>query len=103
MQSFELSCVKKKATVRQEIFDFENKEGQKLFFDATNDSNSFVSCFDDRFSVERNSNKFLKKLDDTFHKCFKKIRIKSKPTLATATDQVSKKILLKTRLKILLD
>ena len=44
----------------------------------------------------------MKILDDTFHRCFKKIRIKSKPTLATETDEVSKKIQLKTRLKILL-
>ena len=100
---FELFCEKKDVKVRHEIFDFKSSEGQNMFFEATSDAKSFVSCFDDRFTIERNSNRFLKKLDDTFHKCFKKIRIKSKPSLSRETDEVTKKIQLLTRLKVLLD
>ena len=60
--------------VRREIFDFKNKEAQKMFHDVTNTSTKYQSLFDPDKSIEKNVNKFYKTLDDTLHQCFDKIQ-----------------------------
>ena len=75
---FTLNYKPKKVEVRREIFEFKNKEAQKKFFNVTNLSGRFGSCFDPARPAAQNINKFNKALDDTFHQCFKKYRIKSK-------------------------
>ena len=83
--------------VRREVFDFKNKESQKMFFEATNLSTKFSGIFDQKGPIENNVNKFYKTLDDTFHQCFKKIRIKSKNSVPN--DEEEKNILKKMNLK----
>ena len=40
-------------------------------------STKFKTCFSDCRTLEQNVNKYFKALDDTFHQCFKKVRIMS--------------------------
>ena len=75
---FKLKYTTKKSFTRREIFDFKIKEGQRMFFEATNISNRFSECFDPLKPVEENVNRYYKTLDDAFHQSFKKIRIKSR-------------------------
>ena len=76
--SFSLSYKPKKSEVRKEIFDFKNKDAQKRSLHITSLSGKFSSCFDPKKPFEQNVNKFYKTLDDTFHQCFEKYRIRSK-------------------------
>ena len=75
---FSLKYTKKKSIVRREVFNFKDKEAQKYFYEQTNISTKFKACFSDDKTIEQNVNKYYKTLDDTFHHCFKKVRIKSK-------------------------
>ena len=52
----------------------------------------FVSCFDPNRPVEKNINKYYKSLEDTFHQCFTKIRIRNKNKVHE--DESKKKILI---------
>ena len=75
---FSLKYTTKKNTVRREIFNFKDKDAQKYFYQTTNISTKFRSCFVPGKSFEESVNKYYKTLDDSFHQCFKKIRIRSK-------------------------
>ena len=74
---FSVSFNKKPNIVRKEFFKFKCEEGRKKFLDATSSNNLFTSCFSNLKSFETCSNKFYRTLTRTFHKCFKKIRIKN--------------------------
>ena len=76
-----LTYNKKKTQIKRECFNFKNKEEQQKFFNLTSETKKFSSCFQNEESFENNSNKFFKTLNDAFHTCFKKIRIKSKSTI----------------------
>ena len=78
MASFDIDYIIKKPEIRQEIFNFKSKESQKKFFNVTNFSNKFGSCFNPNYTPEQNMNKYFKTLDDVLHQCFEKIRIKSR-------------------------
>ena len=60
---------------RIEMFNFKNRENQETFLDETTATNNLSSSFRQGRSFLHNSNIFLKNLNDTFHTCFKKIRI----------------------------
>ena len=74
---FSLKYVKKKSIVHKELFNFKDTEGQKHFYELTNLSTKFKTCFSDCRTLEQNVNKYFKALDYTFHQCFKKVRIMS--------------------------
>ena len=78
--SFNIKYTKKQPIIKREIFNFKNQEAQEKFKMLTANTNKFSLSFDSSKSIEKNSNKFFKTLDDAFHSCFKKIRIKSKTT-----------------------
>ena len=75
-----LTYNKKKTQIKRECFNFKNKEEQQKYFNLTSETKKFSSCFQNEESFENNSNKFFKTLNDAFHTCFKKMRIKSKST-----------------------
>ena len=61
---------------RRKIFNLKNKECQQSFYETTSHGEKLQSCFQSNNSFENQSNKFFKSLDDTLHKCFKKIRVR---------------------------
>ena len=75
---FTLKYNSKKNVVRREVFDFKDKDSQKKFHELTNITSKFEGIFESDRPIEQNVNKFYKTLDDAFHQCFKKIRIRSK-------------------------
>ena len=75
---FCLKCQTKPPVIKREIFNFHNKDAQMEFAKFTEKTDKFSKCFDDSKPIEENADKFFKTLDDAFHRCFKKIRIKSK-------------------------
>ena len=60
---------------RMEIFNLKNSECQETFFQDTSQGIKFQDCFRQDRSFEQKCKKFQNTLNDTLHKCFKKIRI----------------------------
>ena len=63
---------------RNELFNLKNKECQEKFREATQEANNnnYLSCvFDDEADLNVLTNKFLKRLQKTINKCFRKVRI----------------------------
>ena len=86
---------------RREIFNLKNGECQSKFFEETNSGLKFQQCFSFNGSFEAKCNKFLKTLDDTLHKCFKKIRIKkSGASIGGAHTEVQDLIMEKSKLSL---
>ena len=75
---FKLNYTTKKNIVRKEIFNFKDKEAQKYFNTVTSISSKLQDCFAKDNMIHENVNKYYKTLDDIFHQCFKKIRVKNK-------------------------
>lgn len=75
--------------MKREIFNFKKKEAHVQFAEFTSNTHKFSLCYYDNKFTEENSNKFFKTLDDAFHSCFKKIRIKAKSTHVTGLDIVT--------------
>ena len=66
------------AKIRREIFNFKNKQCQQKFNDVTNNSSKLSECFNQHEDFSKQSTLFFKRLNGTFHQCFKKIRITNK-------------------------
>ena len=78
--NFYLQYNRRQTKIKRELFNFKNKDDQQKFFQFTSKTTKFSSCFENGGSAEAKSSKFFKTLDDAFHACFKKVRIKSKST-----------------------
>ena len=77
---------------RTELFNLKNKECQETFRDATTEANNnkyLSSAFDDEKDLNESTNIFLKRLQKTIHKCFRKIRIKER--IDTEKEELFKK------------
>ena len=84
--NFILQYQRGETKIKREFFNFKQVEDQEKFFRFTSNSNKFISCFENSGTFEKKSQKFFKTLDDAFHACFKKIRIKSKSTQMKASE-----------------
>ena len=75
-------CYQMKKPERIELFNFKNEECQEKFFNKTELSTSLQECFQNRNSLEIQTNDWFKTLKSYFHQCFKKIGCTSviKPT-----------------------
>ena len=77
-----LSCtfdipIQKKIPERREIFNLRNPEELQIFREATTNTNVFTKCFQDNDkSIKVQGKKWLKLLQGTIRKSFKKIRIR---------------------------
>ena len=78
--NFLLQYNRRQPKIKRELFNFKNSENQLKFFQFTSETSKFSSCFENSDTIEEKSNKFFKTLDDAFHACFQKVRIKSKTT-----------------------
>ena len=59
------------------LFNLKNKDGQKLFKEATTNNNEYLSkVFKEEPDLDKATENFLKRLNKVFHKCFRKIEIK---------------------------
>ena len=68
-----------------------------MFHEVTAGTDIFSGMADESVSVEEKARVFLKKLNDIFHKTFKKTRINSNLQKKNSTDEYMK---IKTKLKI---
>ena len=76
-----MSWSKKVKGKRVELFNLKNKKCQDIFKEATkgvNNDNYLSAVFDDEEDINISTNKFLKRLQKTINKCFKKVRITNK-------------------------
>ena len=86
---------------RREVFNLKNSECQSQFFEETDRGLKFQQCFGINGNFEAKCNKFMKTLDDTLHKCFKKIRIKKTGArIGGAKTEVLELIMEKSKLSI---
>ena len=77
LQSSHLNTMKYQAK-KEEIFNFRNPDCQQKFFEVTENTTKLSSCFNPVGDFLKQTTKFYKTLDGTFHQSFKKIRIKNK-------------------------
>ena len=96
---FNIIYHKKSRVIRKEIFNFKCVESKKLFHEETNTTNTLSTCFDRNKSFQQNSSQFYKKLIGTFHKCFKKIRIRTGNTKEYGEESIRGKLQTKLLLK----
>ena len=81
------------------MFNFKNPECQKMFFEVTSKTDKLSKCFKvSEESFEKQSKRFFKVLNQTFHQCFKKIRITNKPRKINMKDDLQRNLYLKTKL-----
>ena len=72
---FNIEVQSDKRKERIEVFEFKNLDSQMLYFEETNSIQNFRTVFSSEVSVEQNAKRILQKMNNTFQKCFKKIRI----------------------------
>ena len=74
---FSIRVERKQKTARNEFFKFKCEESKQLFKEETSVNDHLSSCFNVAEEFKTNAGKFYKALQRKFHKCFKKVRIKS--------------------------
>ena len=97
---FSIEFSKQSRKVREEFFKFKCVESQKLFYEETSSSATLSSCFTVHGNYKTEANRFFKLLNGTFHKCFKKIRIKSGSNKPAGDETIQGKMKLRTDLQI---
>ena len=88
---FNLEFNRNIARPRKEFFNFKDKDNQEASFKETNTSTKLSSSFSQGKSFAHNAQLFLKNLNSTFYKCFKKIRITSLQQLSFQLDSYNLK------------
>ena len=96
---FSLTFSRKQSVTRCEMFDFKNTESLAKYKELTNDSEKLRNCFDGNVPPKTAFDRFFKQLNNTFHRTFKKIRIRSKTVNAVGGNQIDKKMQEKTELE----
>ena len=57
---------------KTEVFNFNDKDGQKRFNEMTSNNTKLSDIFDSNEDIDKKTKKFIKKLDGILHQCFKK-------------------------------
>ena len=97
---FAVSYFRAAIKTKREIFNFKNKECQRMFFDVTDNSTKLSSCFQSTKDFQGQSKSFFKNLNRTFYQCLKKIRITNKSKKENQlTDDFQKCLDMKANLK----
>ena len=97
---FSLTYGKKPRKIRKEYFQFKCEEGKQKFLEETSSNSKLSSCFGETDNFEKNANKFFKTLNGIFHKCFKKVRVRTGNERELGESKVQAKLKLKSQLKI---
>ena len=61
---------------KTEIFNFNDKDGQKKFQEMTSNNTKLSDIFSSKEDINTQTKKFLKKLNGVIHQCFKKVKVK---------------------------
>ena len=97
---FSISYNQVKRKVIRELFNFKNREGQKKFYEITNNSKKLSACFNDKNkSFSKQAGDFWKNLKGTFHQSFKKVRVTNKTARNLPCDDIQEALGLKTKLQ----
>ena len=97
-----LTFSKKPRIIRKEYFQFKCEDGKSKFLSETSSTNKLSSCFGETENFKVNANKFFKTLNGMFHKCFKKVRVRSGNDRKMGQSTIQAKLDLKNELKIFL-
>ena len=79
LTQFNLEWKEKAPQSKIEVFNFNDKEGQKRFKEMTSNNTKLSSIFESNKDINKQTKQFIKKLDGVLHQCFKKIKIKGTP------------------------
>ena len=99
---FSITFSRKSRKVRQQLFMFKCEESKQLFCEETNSTSKLSSCFHECKDISKCSNNFFKSLDGIFHKCFKKVRIRTGQKRNLGDQSIQEKLKTKAELKVLL-
>ena len=75
LSKFNLFVEESDTKERHEVFNFRSKSNQEKFKEVTSSSTWLLEVFDTEEDINTQTTKFLKRLDKTMHKCFKKVRL----------------------------
>ena len=75
LSKFNLFVEESDTKERHEVFNFRSKSNQEKFKEVTSSSTWLSEVFDTEEDINTQTTKFLKRLDKTMHKCFKKVRL----------------------------
>ena len=96
---FSIGFDRKPKQIRREFFNFKCEQSRKTFLEETSSNNKISSCFSDPQSFEKSTTNFFKVLNRTFHKCFKKIRIRTGSRRMVGNKVIQSKLKEQTKLK----
>ena len=65
----------KDETEKEEVLNLKDKESQKRFKEETSNTKKLSEVFDNEDDLEKQTKKFLKRLQRCIHMCFKKVKI----------------------------
>ena len=83
---FKFDWNKNERETRDEVFNLKNKTYQEMFKEVTNINDYLSAVFDEEGDVNTLAEKFIKRLNKTIAKCFKKVRIKNKTNVNREDD-----------------
>ena len=96
---FAITFTRKPRKIRKELYKFKCESSKKLFYEETTFKSKLSDCFDNS-SIQSSSNKFIRALNSTVHKCFQKVRIRTGNHKKVGTESIQGKLKLRTELKI---
>ena len=64
---------KEKKTTQEKVFNFKNENCKKVFKEATSNNTYLSEVFDDEADLDVATEKLMKRLNKTLHKCLKKV------------------------------
>ena len=99
---FSIMVNRKPRSIRKEMFLFKCEESRKSFLEETSSTSRFSSCFSENEDFQKSSKSFFKALDRAFHKCFKKVRIRTGNSRLLGEESIQEKMRLKSELKTFL-
>ena len=70
LTKFNLTWKAKQIKPKLEVFNFKNKEGQKMFKEITSDNTKLSQIFDTNEDIYTQTKRFIKTLDGMLHRCF---------------------------------
>ena len=96
---FEIAFTKKPKGIRKEFFKFKCESGRQQFLQETSSNSKLSSCFLNN-DIKNSANLFFKTLNRTFHKCFKKIRIRNGNQNVQGEQSIQGKLKIRKELKV---
>ena len=100
LANFYVTFKRMSGQVRKEHFVFKCEESKKTSLDETNTTKLLSSSFKEAKNFPQCSHKIFRNLNSMFHKCFKKVRIRSGKRKTHGDETIQKKVGAQTALKM---